>query len=136
MPCLGDATSFVFCPSYGLSKGGGIQRRTICSPRSSLVGSDSDWPWVFEDPGRSTELPGEEEFSGFDGLDDLFAGDVNIHQTDYARFEHSKVLSTLYAFLYTVVAVAVECNEDYLDLWLLVPMMLVTDDFVVHVLHS
>lgn len=38
----------------------------------------SRWPWVLEEPGRSAELPTEEMFDGFDGLDELFNDDVEI----------------------------------------------------------
>lgn len=35
----------------------------------------SRWPWIFEEPRRVSELPEEEKFSGFGGLDELFIGD-------------------------------------------------------------
>lgn len=38
----------------------------------------SEWPWVFEEPGRSAELLAEEMFDGFGGLDELLSDDLEV----------------------------------------------------------
>lgn len=53
----------------------GASVRPSCPVRraSSVRPLCGEWPWVFEQPGRRADLPEEEVFSGFDGLDDLDA---------------------------------------------------------------
>lgn len=47
------------------------------------------WPWVFEE-GRAVELPAEEIFAGFGGLDELFTGDL-ANTNIYASAAHEPI---------------------------------------------
>lgn len=55
------------------------------------------WPWLFEQPARCTNLPAEEIFGGFDGLDgfdDDLMMDFNDLTDDPNDFDQSKVGGT------------------------------------------
>lgn len=72
-PCSGAVAGlsrFVGCrASYGT---------TVNRACSTLDGGDLSvprhwtWPWVFEQPGKCADLPEEEVFVGFDGIDTFF----------------------------------------------------------------
>lgn len=53
------------------------------------------WPWVFEQPGRCIDLPAEEIFAGFDGLDGFAFDDGFNDQTDASTDDLNDVNSSL-----------------------------------------